>query len=52
MNEFIKTPKLDDLFAKYAEEVGEAVIDDDFGYGSTDTGTLVMLCQQYILILK
>ena len=37
MNEFIKTPKLDDLFAKYAEEVGEAVIDDDFGYGSTDT---------------
>lgn len=40
VNEFIKTPKLDDLFAKYAEEVGEAVIDDDFGYGSTDTGNV------------
>ena len=40
VNEFIKTPKLDDLFAKYPEEVGEAVIDDDFGYGSTDTGNV------------
>lgn len=40
VNEFIKTSKLDDLFAKYAIEMGEAVIDDDFGYGSTDTGNV------------
>ena len=40
VNEFIKTSKLDDLFAKYATEMGEAVIDDDFGYGSTDTGNV------------
>lgn len=33
VNEFIKSSKLDDLFAKYATEMGEAVIDDDFGYG-------------------
>ena len=40
VNEFIKSPKLDDLFEKYAEEMGEEVIDDDFGYGSTDTGNV------------
>ncbi|MCD8827645.1 M20 family metallopeptidase [Staphylococcus gallinarum] len=40
VNEFVKTSKLDDLFAKYATEMGEAVIDDDFGYGSTDTGNV------------
>ncbi|PTJ48411.1 amidohydrolase, partial [Staphylococcus simulans] len=40
VNEFIKTPKLDDLFAKYATKMGEAVIDDDFGFGSTDTGNV------------
>ena len=40
VNEFIKSSKLDDLFAKYATEMGEAVIDDDFGYGSTDTGNV------------
>lgn len=40
VNEFIKTPKLDDLFAKYAIEMEEEVIDDDFGYGSTDTGNV------------
>lgn len=40
VNEFVKAPKLDDLFVKYAEEVGEAVIEDDFGYGSTDTGNV------------
>lgn len=40
VNEFIKTSKLDDLFAKYATEMGEAVIDDDFGHGSTDTGNI------------
>ncbi|MEB7789377.1 M20 family metallopeptidase [Staphylococcus equorum] len=40
VNEFIKTSKLDGLFAKYATEMGEAVIDDDFGYGSTDTGNV------------
>lgn len=40
VNEFIKSPKLDDLFEKYASEVGEEVIDDDFGYGSTDTGNV------------
>ncbi|NLK10720.1 MAG: M20 family metallopeptidase [Staphylococcus equorum] len=40
VNEFIKTSKLDDLFAKYATEMGEAVIDDDFGHGSTDTGNV------------
>ncbi|MEJ7474386.1 M20 family metallopeptidase [Staphylococcus saprophyticus] len=40
VNEFIKSSKLDDLFAKYATEMDEAVIDDDFGYGSTDTGNV------------
>ncbi|MBM7132439.1 M20 family metallopeptidase, partial [Staphylococcus lugdunensis] len=40
VNEFIKAPKLDDLFEKYATELGEEVIDDDFGYGSTDTGNV------------
>lgn len=40
VNEFIKSPKLDDLFEKYAEEMGEKVINDDFGYGSTDTGNV------------
>lgn len=40
VNEFIETPKLDDLFAKYAIEMEEEVIDDDFGYGSTDTGNV------------
>ena len=30
VNEFIKSPKLDDLFEKYAEEMGEKVINDDF----------------------
>ncbi|MDW4411762.1 M20 family metallopeptidase [Staphylococcus saprophyticus] len=40
VNEFIKSSKLDDLFAEYATEMGEAVIDDDFGYGSTDTGNV------------
>ena len=38
MNEFIKTPKLDELF--YALEVGEDVSHDDFGFGSTDTGNV------------
>ena len=33
MNEFIKTPKLDELFEKYALEVGEDVSHDDFGFG-------------------
>lgn len=40
VNEFIRTSKLDDLFAKYATEMDEDVIDDDFGYGSTDTGNV------------
>ncbi|MEX2949062.1 M20 family metallopeptidase [Staphylococcus warneri] len=40
VNELIKSPKLDYLFEKYAIEMGEAVIDDDFGYGSTDTGNV------------
>ncbi|MCU5746597.1 M20 family metallopeptidase [Staphylococcus sp. SQ8-PEA] len=40
VNEFVKSPKLDELFVKYAEEMGEAVIDDDFGFGSTDTGNV------------
>ena len=40
VNEFIKSPKLDDLFEKFAIEMGEDVIDDDFGYGSTDTGNV------------
>ena len=38
VNEFIKTPKLDELFEKYAIEVGEEVSYDDFG--STDTGNV------------
>lgn len=40
VNEFIKTPKLDELFEKYAIEVGEEVSHDDFGFGSTDTGNV------------
>lgn len=40
VNEFIKTPKLDELFEKYALEVGEEVSYDDFGFGSTDTGNV------------
>ncbi|MDU0423365.1 M20 family metallopeptidase [Staphylococcus haemolyticus] len=40
VNEFIKTPKLDELFEKYAIEVGEDVSHDDFGFGSTDTGNV------------
>ncbi|MCE0455424.1 M20 family metallopeptidase [Staphylococcus haemolyticus] len=40
VNEFIKTPKLDKLFEKYALEVGEDVSHDDFGFGSTDTGNV------------
>lgn len=40
VNEFIKSPKLDDLFEQFATELGEEVIDDDFGYGSTDTGNV------------
>lgn len=40
VNEFIKTPRLDALFEKYAIEIGEAVSHDDFGYGSTDTGNV------------
>lgn len=40
VNEFIKTPKLDQLFEKYAIEVGEEVSYDDFGFGSTDTGNV------------
>ena len=40
VNEFIKTPKLDELFEKYAIEVGEEVSYDDFGFGSTDTGNV------------
>ncbi|RIM28428.1 amidohydrolase, partial [Staphylococcus cohnii] len=40
VNEFIKSSKLDDSFANYATEMGEADIDDDFGYGSTDTGNV------------
>ncbi|MDO0994447.1 M20 family metallopeptidase [Staphylococcus borealis] len=40
VNEFIKTPKLDALFEKYANEVGEDVSHDDFGFGSTDTGNV------------
>ncbi|MCH4336992.1 M20 family metallopeptidase [Staphylococcus haemolyticus] len=40
VNEFIKTPKLDKLFEKYALEVGEDVCHDDFGFGSTDTGNV------------
>lgn len=40
VNEFIKTPKLDELFEKYAVEMGEEVSHDDFGFGSTDTGNV------------
>ncbi|WP_085060573.1 M20 family metallopeptidase [Staphylococcus haemolyticus] len=40
VNEFIKTPKLDELFKKYALEVGEDVSHDNFGFGSTDTGNV------------
>lgn len=40
VNEFIKTPKLDELFEKFATELGENVSHDDFGYGSTDTGNV------------
>ena len=40
VNEFVKAPLLDDLFEHYARELGEEVSDDDFGYGSTDTGNV------------
>ncbi|WP_251518189.1 M20 family metallopeptidase [Staphylococcus sp. Marseille-Q6910] len=40
VNEFIKTPKLDELFEKFATDLGENVSHDDFGYGSTDTGNV------------
>lgn len=40
VNEFIKSPMLDDLFEKYATELGEEVSHDDFGFGSTDTGNV------------
>ncbi|GGA91551.1 amidohydrolase family protein [Staphylococcus muscae] len=40
VNEFIKSPLLDDLFEKYATELGEEVSHDDFGFGSTDTGNV------------
>ena len=40
VNEFIITPKLDELFEKYAIVVGEEVSYDDFGFGSTDTGNV------------
>lgn len=48
VNEFIKSPLLDQLFEHYATELGEEVSHDDFGYGSTDTGMSVMSCQRYI----
>lgn len=53
MNEFIKMLKLDDLFVKYVEEVGEVVIDDDFGYGFMDIGNVsyvVLIIYFYIKI--
>lgn len=40
VNEFIKSPLLDQLFEHYAMELGEEVSYDDFGYGSTDTGNV------------
>ncbi|EIX2729576.1 M20 family metallopeptidase [Staphylococcus pseudintermedius] len=40
VNEFIKSPLLDQLFKHYATELGEEVSHDDFGYGSTDTGNV------------
>ncbi len=40
VNEFIKAPLLDELFETYAEELGEEVSHDDFGFGSTDTGNV------------
>ena len=40
VNEFIKAPLLDQLFEEYAEELGEEVSHDDFGFGSTDTGNV------------
>ncbi|AYU55758.1 amidohydrolase [Staphylococcus debuckii] len=40
VNEFILTPTLDELFAHYAKQYGEEVSEDDFGYGSTDTGNV------------
>ncbi|QLK86988.1 M20 family metallopeptidase [Staphylococcus sp. 17KM0847] len=40
VNEFIKSPLLDELFERYATELGEEVSHDDFGFGSTDTGNV------------
>ncbi|MDO0958010.1 M20 family metallopeptidase [Mammaliicoccus sciuri] len=40
VNEFVINKPLDELFRKHAEQVGEEVIDDDFGFGSTDTGNV------------
>lgn len=40
VNEFIINEPLDELFKKHAENFGEDVIEDDFGFGSTDTGNV------------
>ncbi|MCG3400197.1 M20 family metallopeptidase [Staphylococcus massiliensis] len=40
VNDFVITPKLDELFVKYAKEMDEDVREGDFGFGSTDTGNV------------
>ena len=40
VNEFVINKPLDELFRKHAESLGEDVIEDDFGFGSTDTGNV------------
>ena len=40
VDEFIKTPLLDDLFVAYASYYGEDIKADALGYGSTDTGNV------------
>lgn len=45
--------KFDDLFEKYVIELGEEVIDDDFGYGFIDIGNVsyvVLIIYLYIKI--
>ena len=47
VNEFVINKPLDELFRKHAEQVGEEVIDDDFGFGSTDTGNVSHIVPLY-----
>lgn len=40
VNEFIRNDLLDDLFERHAKKHNEAILHNDFGFGSTDTGNV------------